>query len=198
MPKPIEFDGKSLLPNAIPAPQLQLTGKNWEPDLHFAGALADTAEISFVCNLLKKYANDIAAYYLFPDCNDPNPVGALFPGMFSVELRFAETPAGREALEQCRKQYKTGKGKRQPLGFDETPVHKRLFRNRFYRLPDGQDFLYLGKWDRRTVWGKVLSQWNGDGTCQLANKIVPREVLQRCKLTPQDEEPFALSSEPPP
>jgi hypothetical protein len=117
----------------------------------------------------------------------------LVTGMVNLELEFGKDGESRGAMLQCQKEHAKGPPKRSKLSYAQPLQHHRLYKGRFYRLPDGQAFLLLGKWDSHGKrWGKVQAgPMTSDGVIPLRNEIVPEEVLRRCPVIPQDQEPFS-------
>jgi hypothetical protein len=113
--------------------------------------------------------------------------------MLSLELEFVQSAEGRDAMRQCKKEYRQGPPKRPKAGSGQGRLHRRLQTRRFYRLPDGRAFLLIGKWDAEgNRWGKVQAgPESQDGFIPLENEIVPEEVLRRCPLISRDNEPFS-------
>jgi hypothetical protein len=99
-PPPL-FDFKSLLPRA--KSDMMLTA-----DLQFDGAVTDTREIEFVSGLLRKYADYITGYRVFPDDPDLKPKGLIVPGMFCLQVEFSGNAFGRAAMLRCRGEYQAG------------------------------------------------------------------------------------------
>jgi len=56
-----------------------------------------------------------------------------------------------------------------------------------YRLPDGEHFVFFGKWDAKTLlWGNVHDPVED----RLVIRIVQRSVLEQSALVPTKKEPW--------
>jgi len=84
-----------------PADRWVRDGHKFKCDVHFTGFWADRPAVERVRGLVKKYAEFVAAY---ADNSVPNVT--QLPGMFTVELQFADSPAGRRAADRCRRESK--------------------------------------------------------------------------------------------
>jgi hypothetical protein len=173
------FNLTSLAANAHEA-----QGHRFDPDLHFIECSRDAWTTRWLEAMVQKYDASIVAH-----CLDEDPA----TGMVNLELQFGKDRDCREATWKCQKEYEKGSPKRPPVGYAQPRLHQRLHKGRFYRLPDGQAFLLLGKWDSHgNRWGKVqVGAMTSDGMIPLRNEIVPEEVLRRCPVIPQEQEPFS-------
>jgi hypothetical protein len=166
------------------AAEYEAQGHHFDADLHFIKSSQDAGAVAWLEALVQKYDPFITAHHL-----QEGPV----PGMLSLELEFGKDTESRDAMRQCKKEYRQGPPKRPNVGSGQGRLHRRLQNRRFYRLPDGQAFLLVGKWDADgNRWGKVQAgPETQDGFIPLGNEIVPEEVLRRCPLIPREEEPFS-------
>jgi hypothetical protein len=170
--------------SSLTANAYEAQGHRFDADLHFSECSRDAWTMRWLEALIQKYDASLVAH-----CLDEAPV----TGMVNLELEFGKDADGRAAMLQCKKEYQKGPPKRPKVGYDQPHLHQRLHKGRFYRLPDGQAFLLLGKWDSHgNRWGKVQTgAMTLDGVIPLRNEIVPEEVLRRCPVIPQEQEPFS-------
>ena len=170
--------------NSPTAAEYEGQGHRFDADLHFIECSRDAWTMRWLGALINKYETFTAAHFI-----DEDPV----TGMVNLELEFGKDRDSREAMQTCQTEYEKGAPKRPKVGYDEARLHQRLRTGRFFRLPDGQAFLLLGKWDSHgNRWGKVQAgPMTTDGIIPLRNEIVPEEVLRRCPVIPQEQEPFS-------
>jgi hypothetical protein len=83
---------------AKPAEEWEGQGNDFDPELHFTGAMDDRKEVKFVQRLLDRHGSGLAAYF----CYQP------LPGMFSLELQFHD----RQTMLACRREYQKGPTKK--------------------------------------------------------------------------------------
>ncbi len=167
-------EARKILQNAIEAPAWQRQGNKFEPTMHLVGGKPD---LKWTLNILREHAESVVAYSV-----GDNPVISFF----SIELQFRSA----EAMRECRKLVNKGRRKRTPQVQGNPPLHQRLQTGCMYVLPDGREFLLMGKWDEGSRWGKVIVANHGDNLI-LANQFVPDDVLRRCPVVPKDEQMWA-------
>jgi hypothetical protein len=167
------------------ATQYEAQGNAFDPDLHMIENSRDAWAVQWLGRLVEKYDASIVAHFLAHDATT---------GDISLEVQFGKDAQGRELRRQCLNEYRKGPPRRPRAGYDRSRLHQRLLARRFYRLPDGRDFLLLGKWDGHgNRWGKVQDgPPHPDGTITVRNEIVPEELLRRCLLVPKEEAPFSM------
>lgn len=166
--------------DALSAPEFEKRGGKWNPHVHWIVPTNDEIEADFVQGLLDKYSKHVEAYFI---------QSVFDPETFCVELQFRD----EEVAENCRKEYMRGfgKGGAVPKAKQALPkkAKKRLYKNRMYRLPDGQLFWYYALWDHHgNLIGKIKDELAG---C-LCNKIIHRSVLEEAEMLPKGEEPWIL------
>lgn len=164
--------------DALSAPDFERQGGKWDPHVHWILPTNDEIEADFVQRLLNKYCEHVEAYFIHPVFDNDT---------FSVELQFCDQEIGK----RCHREYMRGfgKGGAVPKAKQARPnkAKKRLYKNRMYRLPDGEMFWYYALWDHHgSLMGKIYDGIND----RLQNKIVHRSVLESAELIPKGEEPW--------
>ena len=70
------------------------------------------------------------------------------------------------------------------------PRRKRIYMFRMYKLPDGQFFVYFGRWDAKTLlWGYAHDPVED----RLNFRIVLRNELEQGDLVPWKQQPWYSS-----
>lgn len=164
--------------NATDADSFVRRGGEWSPDIHWIVPTLDHIEADFVQQLLDKCASEVEVYAILP---------FLDSDTFSVELQFRN----KSVADQCRAEYQKGfaKGGCVPKAKKAKPStsRRRIFKNRMYRLGDGEFFWYFEKWDHH---GNVIGKIYDPLDARLQNKIVHRSLLEDAELVPSGEEPW--------
>ena len=75
-------------------------GREFKPSIQFIGMLADRNDADLVRRLLRQYGSHVVAY-----ADQSMPGVTCFPGCFSVELQFADSPDGEKARQECSEAY---------------------------------------------------------------------------------------------
>lgn len=81
-------------PRAKRAEVFEQQGGKWSPQLHFTGAV-ERREAVFMNWLLQRYSRGVVAHHF----DQP------FPGTYSVELQFGDSPEDRRLMQECRRHY---------------------------------------------------------------------------------------------
>ena len=166
--------------NAVNAPEFERRGNEWNPHVHWVVPTHDEIESGFVQKLLDEYSEHVEAFFITSVFDDQT---------LSVELQFRDDEIG----ERCHKEYMQGFGKGGVVALAKKAMQKkatkRLYKDRMYRLPDGEMFLYYALWDSHgNLVGKVAA-----ANDRLENRIVHRSVLEQCECIPKGEEPWTIA-----
>ena len=168
---------------AVTAATFEKRGGEWNPHAHFVVPTHNEEEAKVVQDLLDRYGKDVEAYAI-------DTVGDA--ETFSIELQFRDD----DVATKCLKEYRSSKNalkkrkKETPKKAATSAAKKRLYKDRMYRLPDGELFWYYADWDANTAMGKVLDPLNGPRA--VTNKFYRREDLRECDVLPKGEEPWKM------
>lgn len=166
--------------NALSATEFERRGGEWNPHVHWIVPTHEPIEASFVQRLIDEFASEVEAYSALPIFRKET---------FCIELQFRDDDVGKRCSQKYLRAFRKGGEVVKTKQALATKPKKRLYRNRMYRLPDGELFWYFMKYDGHGF----LSGWVYNSLeDELETKVVHRSVLEQAELIRKGKEPWAM------